>query len=84
MASDSRQHAIRERAYAKWQDAGAPSGDGINFWLEAEQEFLAKDPAQPSQGLEAGNKPVKASFPSIDPPPLKMIKATGQSRKRVG
>lgn len=31
--------AIRARAYALWQQAGAPGGDGIEFWLRAEQEL---------------------------------------------
>ena len=30
---------IRLRAYRKWERAGKPSGDGIRFWLEAEQEL---------------------------------------------
>ena len=31
---------IRHRAYRKWESAGKPTGDGISFWLEAEQELL--------------------------------------------
>ena len=27
-------------AYRKWEIAGKPSGDGIQFWLEAEQELM--------------------------------------------
>ena len=30
---------VRFRAYRKWEDAGKPAGDGVRFWLEAEQEF---------------------------------------------
>jgi hypothetical protein len=30
---------IRQRAYQRWQAAGAPAGDGALFWLEAEQEL---------------------------------------------
>lgn len=30
---------IRRRAYHKWQAAGCPSGDGVQFWLEAEREL---------------------------------------------
>ena len=33
---------IRLCAYQKWEAAGKPSGDGVQFWLEAEQE-LVKD-----------------------------------------
>jgi hypothetical protein len=31
---------IRLRAYLRWEAAGKPSGDGVKFWLEAEQAFL--------------------------------------------
>jgi len=34
------QASVRVRAYQKWDAAGKPDGDGINFWLEAEQEVL--------------------------------------------
>jgi DUF2934 family protein len=31
---------IRLCAYRKWESAGKPTGDGIQFWLEAEQELV--------------------------------------------
>lgn len=31
---------IRLSAYGKWEWAGKPSGDGVQFWLEAEQELM--------------------------------------------
>lgn len=31
--------AIRLDAYARWEAAGRPPGDGMNFWLEAEREI---------------------------------------------
>lgn len=31
--------AIRELAYSKWEAAGRPTGDGAQFWLEAEREL---------------------------------------------
>jgi hypothetical protein len=31
---------IQLRAYLKWEAAGRPAGDGVNFWLEAEQALL--------------------------------------------
>jgi hypothetical protein len=31
--------AIRLSAYKKWEAAGRPNGDGVNFWLEAEREL---------------------------------------------
>ncbi len=38
---------IRETAYFKWEVAGCPCGDGVEFWLEAEAE------------LASGNRPSK-------------------------
>lgn len=32
---------IRLAAYFKWVDAGMPEGDGLNFWVEAEQELTS-------------------------------------------
>ncbi len=37
---DCCEEAIRELAYLKWEDAGCPSGDGFDFWLEAERIVL--------------------------------------------
>jgi hypothetical protein len=34
------EEAIRHRAYLKWVARGMPNGDGVNFWLDAEQELL--------------------------------------------
>ena len=31
---------IRLSAYQKWEAAGKPNGDGVQFWLEAEQELV--------------------------------------------
>ena len=31
---------IRQLAYAKWEAAGKPPGDGSDFWLQAEKELL--------------------------------------------
>ena len=30
---------IRHLAYRKWEAAGRPEGDGVHFWLQAEQEL---------------------------------------------
>lgn len=32
---------IRETAYYKWEAAGCPCGDGVDFWLQAEAEVIA-------------------------------------------
>lgn len=34
------QDELRTRAFLKWEAAGKPEGDGICFWLDAEQELL--------------------------------------------
>ncbi len=31
---------IRLCAYRKWESAGKPTGDDVQFWLEAEQELV--------------------------------------------
>ncbi len=33
---------VRELAYFKWQQAGCPDCDGIEFWLAAEAEMSAE------------------------------------------
>src|SRR5207245_1046981 len=37
---DSHEDKIRQLAYHKWQEAGCPSSDGMEFWLAAEEEDL--------------------------------------------
>ncbi len=34
---------IRLQAYLSWEAAGMPFGDGVNFWLEAEQALLRRE-----------------------------------------
>jgi Protein of unknown function (DUF2934) len=49
--------AIRLCAYQKWEAAGKPTGDGIQFWLEAEQELLeGKNEKFVQRGDWAGNR----------------------------
>ena len=33
---------IRALAYRKWNEAGCPIGDGVEFWLSAEREILSR------------------------------------------
>ena len=33
------EEAIRVCAYRKWESAGKPTGDDVQFWLAAEQEL---------------------------------------------
>ena len=42
--------AVRTRAYYKWVEAGCPPGDGVNFWLEAEEERRASSPGVATGG----------------------------------
>lgn len=43
---------VRELAYFKWQQAGCPDCDGVEFWLAAETEI--REPAEAS-GEVAGD-----------------------------
>lgn len=40
--ADACEDAIRVLAYRKWEFSGCPPGDGVEFWLDAEQEVHAK------------------------------------------
>ena len=40
--SDAQEEAIRLLAHEKWEAAGCPAGDGVDFWLDAEQEVTAE------------------------------------------
>jgi hypothetical protein len=31
------ENSIRYNAYLRWESAGKPEGDGVDFWLEAER-----------------------------------------------
>lgn len=37
---DACEEQIRQLAYGKWEQAGCPSGDGFDFWIEAEREVM--------------------------------------------
>ena len=43
-----REQAIRERAYAIWEEEGRPGGQHLNHWFRAEAEI-------DSAGAQAGN-----------------------------
>ena len=40
--ADACEESIRALAHSKWKAAGCPSGDGVDFWLEAEREVNAE------------------------------------------
>lgn len=42
---------VRELAYFKWQQAGCPECDGVEFWLAAEAEI--REPAEMSAEVPA-------------------------------
>lgn len=81
MFDDSRLNTIREMAYAKWELAGRPCGDGVDFWLDAEKDFENLAAADEPNESASGTKPRKSTIP---PPPLKLAKIAGESRKRFG
>ena len=83
MSSDSREDVIREMAYAKWEHSGCPSGDGVNFWLEAEQEFAQQQSCDSQPTTPARRGSIKAALVAADPPPLKLTKSAGQTRKKA-
>ncbi len=55
---------IREAAYVAWVRAGRPTGDGVQFWLEAEREFLRQEKSSDAAVEEASEE----SFPASDAP----------------
>jgi hypothetical protein len=43
--SESREQAIRERAYALWEQDGRPEGQNLAHWSQAETEIGTEQPA---------------------------------------
>jgi Protein of unknown function (DUF2934) len=50
-----REQAIRERAYAIWEQEGRPDGKDLDHWLRAEAEIIAATAQQASPSLTAKN-----------------------------
>lgn len=45
---------IRTVAYGKWESAGFPAGDGVEFWLEAERELNTESArSRPAHGQKS-------------------------------
>ncbi len=48
---DGCEEEIRQLAYQKWEESGCPSGDGFDFWVEAEREVMARlSSSEPGRG----------------------------------
>jgi hypothetical protein len=66
-------NAIRLAAYFKWEQAGYPCGDGVHFWLEAEQEIRgdaesADLPEAEFSEIDIVEETSLESFPASDAP----------------
>jgi hypothetical protein len=71
---------VRDAAYRKWQEAGEPAGDGVQFWLEAEQE-CGCNASQCAE--EAFDEASEESFPASDPPARSSVSTgIGKSQHR--
>ena len=49
--------AVRRLAYAKWLDAGSPQGHDVDFWAQAEQEWIARNYV-PARTLDGTRPPL--------------------------
>jgi hypothetical protein len=61
-------NAIRLAAYFKWEEAGRPCGDGVQFWLEAEREFRAAELPAEFGEIDIVEETSLESFPASDAP----------------
>ena len=48
------EEAVRVGAYFRWDAAGRPGGDGVRFWLEAEQELIGGGVPAAEKSLQKG------------------------------
>ena len=68
MSDEPRQdeQAIRERAYALWQQAGSPEGREEEFWRRAEADAASGAAAADVAREAALDGDIEASFPASD------------------
>lgn len=67
---------IRDAAYFRWEAAGCPCGDGQEFWLDAEREYLAaRAIPSPSGTGDVVQEASEESFPASDPPARSISRA---------
>jgi hypothetical protein len=54
---DSARCQVREWAFERWRSDGSPPGDGIQYWLEAEQEWISHNyvPPRPFESPSANS-----------------------------
>lgn len=62
---------LRELAYLKWEQAGRPPGDGIQFWLQAEAELSDSPKAKPKKLAPAPTVKVAAKTSATPTPARK-------------
>ena len=56
--------AIRDRAYSLWVEAGSPEGDGMDYWLAAEQELGSHDDTPAPEGEMSQSEPETSQEPT--------------------
>ena len=59
--SDAREHTIRERAYAIWEQEGRPKDRSLANWLQAKAEVGAEHIV----GILDDGKPAKSPPPAL-------------------
>jgi hypothetical protein len=59
---------VRLRAYLRWEAAGKPAGDGVQFWLEAERELSGASGSHDGSTTGGNNSPTDLGhrFPQAD------------------
>lgn len=71
---------IRERAYARWQERGCPTGSPEHDWLEAEQEVLRTAAPRELAPLPAAPLSVTPASKSAAKPPRPTLKRAPAAR----